>query len=114
MVDIAIAALSAVGVVLSGFLAFTGGAYLGADARLFGLPNTVCGLLFYGVLFVLALNHEVLADVMGFLVLVGAFAVMVSIYLTFRLLVSLRARCSLCLAAHVVNLFLLVVFLVGL
>jgi len=85
-----------------------------ADGKVFGLPNAVAGLLYYGVLLAVALDGDALNDLVGFLVLPGLLTVVLGIYLTARLLVVHRARCTLCHATHAVNLLLFALFLAGL
>ena len=84
-----------------------------ADANVFGVPNVLVGLLYYSGLIVLAFGPDALDDLMGFLVVVGAFTVVLGFYLTIRLLVVHRVRCKICLAAHFINLLLFVTFLAG-
>jgi len=85
-----------------------------ADAKIFGFPNAVVGLLYYGVLLAAALHGDALSDLVGFLVLPGLLSIVLGIYLTARLVIVHRARCVLCLATHAVNLFLFALFLIGL
>lgn len=84
------------------------------DARLFGVPNALVGLLYYVALLVVGIHHDALDDLMGFLVLPGLLSVVLGIYLTSRLLIVHRVRCPLCLATHCINLLLFVIFLIGL
>ena len=84
------------------------------DARLFGLPNVLVGLGYYGALIVLAVEGNALMDLMGFLVLLGAFTVVTGIYLTLRLVLVHRVQCAVCLSTHIINLLLFGIFLAGL
>lgn len=85
-----------------------------ADARIFGVPNSLVGLLYYGVVLAVAFHQDALNDLVGFLVLPGLLSVVLGAYLTVRLLIVHRVRCALCFATHGVNLLLFVIFLVGL
>jgi uncharacterized membrane protein len=82
------------------------------DAKIFGVPNVMVGILYYGGLAVIATHSDAFADLIGFLAVAGAFTVAVSIYLTIRLLVVHRTQCTLCFALHLINLLLFVIFLV--
>lgn len=85
-----------------------------ADARVFGIPNVVVGLVYYSGLLTVALHGDALDDLMGFLVLSGLLSVALGVYLTIRLMIVQRVRCVLCLATHVINLLLFAIFLAGL
>ena len=84
------------------------------DAKVFGVPNAVVGLLYYVAVLTVATHRDALHDLIGFLVLPGLLAVVVGVYLTARLLIVHRVWCPLCLATHSIDLLLLVTFLVGL
>lgn len=81
-------------------------------ARLFaGIPNSVLGIIYYGfVLVVLAADLWARPGVL--LVLTGAAAVTVvsGVYLVIQLYRVMRVSCPLCVAVHVINLLLAVMF----
>ena len=135
--QIAVLALSLLGLVLSALVTLVGagivrgedprlprwcrfdehgcaGVFRSPDAKLFWIPNAVLGLCYYGALIAITLVRDLLSDLAGFLVVLGAFTVVVGIYLTARLVLVHRVRCDVCLASHCVNLLLFVTFLAGL
>lgn len=72
------------------------------EARVFGVPNFVLGLVFYILVILTTIgNFE------GFLfelVLAGAlFTVILAVYLVYSLRVKLKTDCVLCYTAHVIN-----------
>jgi len=85
-----------------------------SDARVFGIPNALVGLLYYVALLTVGAQRDALHDLIGFFVLPGLLAVVLGVYLTARLLIVHRVRCLLCLATHCINFILLVIFLMGL
>ena len=76
-------------------------------ARVFGLPNSVLGQLFYAALATVALTgardqslpYYTLLGASGVTVLLGA-------YLTYSLLFITRVNCVLCFTSHAINLVL--------
>ena len=82
------------------------------QARVFGVPNSLLGQVFYAAVAVAAgvggLEHAVarvaLTAASGGTVLLG-------LYLTWSLVVVLRVHCPLCYTAHVINLALFVTLL---
>lgn len=72
------------------------------EARIFGVPNFVLGLLFYIVLIV-----TVLGDIGGFLfdilIATAIFTVVLAGYLVYALRVRLQTDCVLCYTAHGIN-----------
>ena len=81
-------------------------------ARVFGVPNSVLGLLFYTTLAVVAISGG-LDDRGVLLVCLGAsgLTVLVGIYLTYTLLFVTRVNCVLCFTSHAINLVLFIVSL---
>jgi len=73
------------------------------DASIFFFPNSILGIFYYTAVFVAIKRNFVSALPM---VSVSWFAVAVSAYLTYSLLGKVRALCVLCIAAHVINLFI--------
>ena len=81
-------------------------------ARVFGVPNSVLGQLFYPLLAIVAvagtldepLIRLVLLGVSGVTVLLGA-------YLTYSLLFVTRVNCVLCFTSHALNVVVFVILL---
>lgn len=84
------------------------------EARLFGIPNSVVGLVFYPLVLTLAL-WGLQADRGWLWVAIGVsgVATLVSAYLAWALLVRLRTHCVLCYLAHTVNALLLVLLAIA-
>lgn len=72
------------------------------EARIFGLPNFVLGLMFYILLVVATLG-----DLGGFLfdivLAIALFTVLLALYLIYALRVRLQTDCVLCYTAHGIN-----------
>ena len=77
------------------------------QARVFGPPNAVLGLVFYVVLAAAALEGG-LDEPSIRLAMLGATGATVALglFLTYSLLCVIRVRCVLCLSSHMVNLAL--------
>lgn len=71
------------------------------DASIFFFPNSILGIFYYTLVFVAIKRNFASA-----LPTVSWFAVAVSAYLTYSLLGKVRVLCVLCIAAHVINLFI--------
>ncbi len=69
------------------------------DAKVFGIPNSLVGLIYY--VSILVLPIPIFETV--FLV-ASIFAVGLGMYLTHSLLVKLKTHCALCYVAHLINL----------
>jgi uncharacterized membrane protein len=80
-------------------------------ARVFGVPNSLLGVIYYLVILVL-LSANVLFDpvLLGMLVVVAWFTVALGVYLTYSLFFIIKTPCPLCLAGHAINLALAVLF----
>ena len=94
-------------------------------ARVFGLPNSLLGVLYYGILIVWAVGYswplswfgdgDVLPGYRSFsnlLILASAFTVGLGFYLIYALRRKLRVHCPLCYAAHAINAALLVALII--
>lgn len=82
------------------------------QARVFGPPNAVLGLLFYVVLALVAMGGALDEPWVRMVMLAaGGVTVALGLFLTYSLLFVIRVRCVLCLASHVVNLVLFVILL---
>jgi len=81
-------------------------------ARVFGVPNSVLGKIFYATLGIVAswdgldwtLTRPLLVAASGVSVLLG-------IYLTHSLILVLRVNCVLCFASHAINLVIFVILI---
>ncbi|MEO2197766.1 MAG: vitamin K epoxide reductase family protein [bacterium] len=84
------------------------------QARVFGPPNAVLGLLFYLLLAAAAIGGA-LDEPLVHLALLGisGATVVLGLFLTYSLLFVIRVRCVLCFTSHVVNLALFVILLTG-
>lgn len=75
------------------------------EARVFGLPNSVLGIVYYAVLLVVSARGGRLEEPWATLLLAVAWGtVVLGAYLTYRLLAVLRVPCPLCLFSHALNL----------
>ena len=81
-------------------------------ARVFGVPNSVLGQLFYTALAILAVAGG-LDEPWIRLVLLGfsGVTVMLGVYLTYSLLFVTRVNCVLCFTSHALNLVVFVILL---
>ncbi|SRR2546426_869903 len=78
------------------------------QARLFGVPNSLLGIVYYlGVL--LAAIGGVLPSTMLYkgLIAVSICTVLIGMYLMYSLLAVLKVRCVLCFTGHILNLLIL-------
>ena len=82
------------------------------QARVFGVPNSVLGQLFYQTLAVAAAAGGLDEPVIR-LVLLGAsgVTVLLGLYLTYSLLFVTRVNCVLCFTSHAINVVLFVMLL---
>jgi uncharacterized membrane protein len=75
------------------------------EARVFGLPNAVLGMVYYAVLLAVAARGVRLSEPWATLLLAVAWGTVgLGVFLTYRLLAVLRVPCPLCLFAHALNL----------
>ena len=81
-------------------------------ARVFGIPNSILGQLFYATLATVA-GTGGLDEPLTRLVLFGAsgVSVLLGVYLTYSLLFVIRASCALCFTSHGINLLLFLILL---
>jgi len=84
-------------------------------ARLFGVPNSLLGQLFYLAIIVGLLEEGLMAQpyVFGYL-LVSFLTVLMGIFLTYSLLFLTRVPCTLCFTSHLINLLIFILFLLEL
>ena len=78
------------------------------DARLLGVPNFVLGAVYYTLVLMLGVGfiHPLFEM---FLRAVSWGTVGVAVYLTYSLSFKIRTTCLLCLASHIVSLFLSII-----
>jgi uncharacterized membrane protein len=94
-------------------------------ARVFGVPNSLLGILYYGVLIIWGLGYPwpqfwglgwdkflVYVRFSNLLILVSLFTVGLGFYLVYALRRKLRVDCPLCYAAHAINAALLVLLII--
>ncbi len=77
------------------------------DARLMGIPNYVPGILYYISVLAMALGITY-PFYQKFIVVTSWVTVAVACYLVYSLYFKVKATCWLCIAAHIVNILLLV------
>ena len=78
-------------------------------ARVFGLPNSVLGQLFYAALATTAVSGALDRPPPYYALLVASGAtVLLGVYLTWSLLFVTRVNCVLCFTSHAINLVLFV------
>ena len=84
-----------------------------AEARIFGLPNSIPGLLYYafmtGAAILLLLGHSI--PLRPIVLVISIATLLFSAYLAYVLLFRLKARCVLCFTSHVVNTLIFVLLL---
>ncbi|MEE9225544.1 MAG: vitamin K epoxide reductase family protein [Bacteroidota bacterium] len=78
------------------------------EARVLGVPNFLLGLIYYLGLITLGAFGLIHASTPGFeaLMTISLFTVLLGVYLTYSLLSKLRVVCVLCIASHVINVFI--------
>ncbi len=82
-------------------------------ARIFGVPNSVLGQLFYAALATAALSGALdRAPPYYALLCASGATVLLGVYLTWSLLFVTRVNCVLCFTSHTINLVLFVTLLV--
>ena len=70
----------------------------------FGVSNGIWGLLFYGLIFILAFVNEA-----TYVFLLSVVAVVGSFYLAYALFFKIRTFCFVCLSTYILNLLLFIV-----
>jgi len=84
------------------------------QARVFGLPNSAFGQVYYLALVLAGLGGWVLHHPMRWAFLAASVVtVMLAVYLSHALLVTLRVRCLLCFTSHAINVALLLLLALG-
>ncbi len=84
-------------------------------ARLFGLPNSLLGQVFYAVLIAAVVGDFLLTKpLVYFYLLVSLVTVLLGLYLSYSLLFLTRVPCKLCLTSHAINLVIFILLVMGL
>ena len=84
-------------------------------ARVFGIPNSVLGQVFYAVLITAVLGDFLFTRPFVYFFLLGSFlTVLLGVYLTYSLLFLTRVPCKLCFTSHGINLVIFVLLVMGL
>lgn len=84
-------------------------------ARVFGLPNSLLGQVFYLALLVgVAGDFLFNQPLVYFYLLASLITVLLGIYLTYSLLFLTRVPCKLCFTSHAINLVIFILLLFGL
>jgi uncharacterized membrane protein len=73
-------------------------------ARLFGVPNSLLGVLYYAAVIVLLSGGWTAAPIGTVLIVVAWCTVAVGLFLVYSLFFIIRIPCPLCLAGHTINL----------
>jgi len=77
-------------------------------ARVFGVPNSLLGVLYYLTVIAILLMGWTVAPITGVLIAVAWFTVLLGLYLAYSLFFIIRIACPLCLTGHAINLALAV------
>jgi len=75
-------------------------------ARVFGVPNSLLGVLYYLIVIAVLLIGWVTPALAVGLILVAWFTVVLGLYLIYALFFIIRIPCPLCLTGHAINLAL--------
>jgi uncharacterized membrane protein len=73
------------------------------DARVFGAPNFLLGLIYYTLIFLAALLDMVIPFSLVFLFWISVAVVLLGVYLTHSLLFKIKISCPLCFVSHGIN-----------
>ena len=79
-------------------------------ARLFGVPNSLLGVLYHLTVIVLLLGGWTTAPIVVAMIVVAWFTVGLGFVLVYSLFFIIRIPCPLCLAGHTINLALAIIF----
>ena len=80
-------------------------------ARVFGLPNSVLGQVFYAALVIGALTGRFEGGPLTLYLLASLVTVVLGAYLTYSLLFLTRVPCKLCFTSHFINLVIFIMLL---
>lgn len=83
------------------------------QARIFGLPNSLLGTSYYLLIIHVALFSSLVATELLFqlAIIVSIGVVMLSTYLLFALIFSIKTSCILCFTSHALNYVILLLFI---
>lgn len=84
------------------------------QARLFGIPNSDLGILYYLGMFGSSLQSTTWAQLHWMLAGASAVTLVTGFYLTYVLVFRLRTPCMLCFISHAVNFLIFLLLLTGL
>ena len=80
-------------------------------ARVFGLPNSVLGQVFYAALVIGVLTGQFEGGPLNLYLLASLVTVVLGAYLTYSLLFLTRVPCKLCFTSHFINLVIFIMLL---
>ncbi len=82
-------------------------------ARVFGIPNSVLGQVFYTAIIAAVLGGFLFTKPLVYFYLLGSFlTVLLGVYLTYSLLFLTRVPCKLCFTSHGINLVIFVLLVI--
>ena len=83
-------------------------------ARVFGIPNSVLGQIFYLALMAGILGGFIFSSPLFYFYLAGSLlTVLLGVYLTYSLLFLTRVPCKLCFTSHAINLVIFILLLLS-
>ncbi len=84
-------------------------------ARVFGLPNSLLGQVFYVALMVAVVGDFLFTEPLVYVYLLASLVtVFLGMYLTYSLLFITRVACKLCFTSHGINLVIFILLVIGL
>jgi len=84
-------------------------------ARVFGLPNSLLGQVFYVALIAAVVGDFLFTEpLVYFYLLVSLVTVLLGMYLSYSLLFLTRVPCKLCFTSHAINLVIFILLVIGL
>jgi len=84
------------------------------DARVFGIPNSALGVLYYGIVFLITLvgGWEAGGLVHRLFLWISILVVLLSLYLSYSLLFKIKILCPLCFVSHGINVLIALVLFI--
>jgi len=84
------------------------------DARVFGIPNSALGVLYYGIVFLITFAGGWEADglVHRLFLWISILVVLLSIYLSYALLFRIKIVCPLCFVSHGINVLIVLLLFI--
>ncbi len=84
-------------------------------ARVFGLPNSLLGQVFYMALMVAVVGEILFTEPLVYIYLLASLVtVLLGMYLSYSLLFLTRVPCKLCFTSHAINLVIFILLVIGL